>query len=195
MIVDAFKLFIEQIDAILSGFILSERKSRSRQKMNYILAGASTNRLDMAINSLAERSLNLLGLLFTIEICDVYSEELDDDLISYLENLIRKEVSRSLGSIGKSLSLAEDEDDEKEQEKLLQGIGKQTVDVLKMILRRIKAQITTSGRDDLQLLADLLQETNPEVIIFIFAYPQFVKLVHSETNAPSSNQIEESGSD
>lgn len=47
---------IEQIDVILRGFVLSERKVRSRQKMNYILAGASTNRLDSAIRTLAERS-------------------------------------------------------------------------------------------------------------------------------------------
>ena len=32
-----------------------------------------------------------------------------------------------------------------------------------MILRRLKAQIATAGRDELQLLADLLQEDNPEV--------------------------------
>lgn len=32
-----------------------------------------------------------------------------------------------------------------------------------MILRRLKAQIATADRDDLQLLADLLQEDNPEV--------------------------------
>lgn len=46
---------IEQVDVILRGFVLSERKVRSRQKMNYILAGASSNRLDSAIRTLAER--------------------------------------------------------------------------------------------------------------------------------------------
>eukprot|EP01036_Dinobryon_divergens_P024805 gene24805-33285_t len=116
--------------------------------MNYILAGASTNRLDSAIRTLAE------------------SDELDEDLIIYLESLIRKEMTRSLGSMGKSLNIAALSDNEaefdREQEKLLQGIGQKTVEVLKMILRRLKAQIATAGRDELQLLADLLQEDNPE---------------------------------
>ena len=54
---------IEQVDVIIRGFVLSERKVRSRQKMNYILAGASTNRLDSAIRTLSER-LTLITLQF-----------------------------------------------------------------------------------------------------------------------------------
>jgi len=54
---------IEQVDVIIRGFVLSERKVRSRQKMNYILAGASTNRLDSAIRTLSER-LTLIILQF-----------------------------------------------------------------------------------------------------------------------------------
>lgn len=46
---------IEQVDAFMRGFIVSERKQRSRLKMNYIMSGASSNRLDEAILLLSER--------------------------------------------------------------------------------------------------------------------------------------------
>lgn len=46
---------IEQVDAYLRGFIVSERKQRSRLKMNYMMSGASSNRLDEAISLLSER--------------------------------------------------------------------------------------------------------------------------------------------
>ena len=46
---------IEAIDAVMKGFIVSERKQRSRLKMNYMMSGASSNRLDEAITMLSER--------------------------------------------------------------------------------------------------------------------------------------------
>lgn len=46
---------IEAVDAIMKGFIVSERKQRSRLKMNYMMSGASSNRLDEAITMLSER--------------------------------------------------------------------------------------------------------------------------------------------
>jgi hypothetical protein len=46
---------IEAVDAFMKGFIVSERKQRSRLKMNYMMAGASSNRLDDAIALLSER--------------------------------------------------------------------------------------------------------------------------------------------
>ena len=46
---------IEAIDSFLRGFIVSERKQRSRLKLNYIIAGASSNRLDESIQMLADR--------------------------------------------------------------------------------------------------------------------------------------------
>ena len=46
---------IEAVDAVMKGFIVSERKQRSRLKMNYMMSGASSNRLDEAITMLSER--------------------------------------------------------------------------------------------------------------------------------------------
>jgi hypothetical protein len=46
---------VEAVDAFLRGFIVSERKQRSRLKLNYILAGAASNRLEESITMLADR--------------------------------------------------------------------------------------------------------------------------------------------
>ena len=46
---------------------------------------------------------------------------------------------------------------------LLQGVGKDAIGVLKMIKRRLEAEIKTVGRNDLKLLAKLLQENDLEV--------------------------------
>lgn len=46
---------LKNADALLKGFIQSERKQRARLKMNYILAGAETGRLDDAIQLLSDR--------------------------------------------------------------------------------------------------------------------------------------------
>jgi hypothetical protein len=46
---------IEAVDAFMKGFIVSERKQRSRLKMNYMMSGASSNRLEEAISLLSER--------------------------------------------------------------------------------------------------------------------------------------------
>lgn len=46
---------IEAVDAFMKGFIVSERKQRSRLKMNYMMSGASSNRLEEAISLLSDR--------------------------------------------------------------------------------------------------------------------------------------------
>ena len=46
---------LERVDALLKGFITTERKARARMKMNYMLAGAGTNRLEEAIQLLSDR--------------------------------------------------------------------------------------------------------------------------------------------
>lgn len=46
---------LEKVNSFLQGFVNSERKSRARMKVNYILSGAMTNRLDEAIEILVER--------------------------------------------------------------------------------------------------------------------------------------------
>lgn len=56
---------IEAVDAFMKGFIVSERKQRSRLKMNYMMAGASSNRLDDAISLLSERSVSHFVMRYT----------------------------------------------------------------------------------------------------------------------------------
>jgi hypothetical protein len=46
---------IHAADAFLKGFVSSERKKRLKLKVNYILAGAQSKRLDEAIDLLSER--------------------------------------------------------------------------------------------------------------------------------------------
>ena len=46
---------------------------------------------------------------------------------------------------------------------LLQGVGKDAVDVLRMIKRRLQAEMKTVGRNDLRMLSRLLQEDDLEV--------------------------------
>ena len=46
---------------------------------------------------------------------------------------------------------------------LLQGVGKDAVDVLRMIKRRLQAEMKTIGRNDLRMLSRLLQEDDLEV--------------------------------
>jgi len=46
---------LETVDAFLKGFITSERKARARLKLNYVLAGASSQRLDESIELLSDR--------------------------------------------------------------------------------------------------------------------------------------------
>ena len=63
---------IERVDAFLTGFISSERKARSKLKLNYIIAGASSNRMESAIGMLSE------------------TDQIDDDLLMFIDALIRK---------------------------------------------------------------------------------------------------------
>jgi hypothetical protein len=46
---------------------------------------------------------------------------------------------------------------------LLQGVGKDAVGVLRMIKRRLQAEMKTIGRSDLKMLSKLLQEDDLEV--------------------------------
>ena len=45
----------------------------------------------------------------------------------------------------------------------MQGVGKDAIDVLRMIKRRLQAEVKTVGRNDLKLLSKLLQEDDLEV--------------------------------
>ena len=72
---------LEAIDAFIGGFVQAERKQRSRLKLNYIIAGATSNRLEESIQLLAE------------------SDEIDECLLSFIDSLIKKEILRSAGPI------------------------------------------------------------------------------------------------
>lgn len=125
---------LERVDAFLNGFIQAERRSRARLKVNYIIAGATTNRLDESINLLSE------------------SDEIDEDLLTFLDMLIKKEIMMSKGPA----STDEDEND-------LEGTEKVTVDVLRMIKRRLMVQIQTGENlVNVKLLAALIAENDHE---------------------------------
>jgi hypothetical protein len=50
----------------------------------------------------------------------------------------------------------------------LQGVGKDAVGVLRMIKRRLQAEMKTIGRSDLKMLSKLLQEDDLEVSLMPF---------------------------
>jgi hypothetical protein len=157
---------LEKVDGFLRGFVISERKNRARLKINYIMAGASSNRLDEAIEMLSERyhtyfrnlADDQLFLCCRLIVRLTYmfpllcSEEIDDSLLTYLDMLIKKEMQRTMGPTA-------DDDDLKN----LVGVGKDTVNVLKMVKKRLEAEIRTTGRNDIRLLSKLLGEESLEV--------------------------------
>lgn len=128
----------ERLDTYLRGFILSERKSRARLKLNYIMAGAASNRLDQAVVLLAE------------------SDEIDDDLLAHVDALVKKEMIRSIGP-------AYDAEDKSEEDKL-DSVGKYAVDVLRMVKRRLQVELQSEGQPDVKLLGLCLNERRVEAI-------------------------------
>eukprot|EP01041_Mallomonas_annulata_P003220 gene3220-6365_t len=129
---------IKELDNSLRGFISTERKARARLKLNYILEGATSNRLEDAIRTLSE------------------SDEIDDALLLYTDSLVSKVMLRAGG-----VSALADE----EGEETLQGGSKATVDLLRMVQRRLRVelQLEADGRDELRLLAKLVAEDQLEV--------------------------------
>lgn len=122
---------LQRVDSFMLGFIKSERKSRSRLKVNYIIAGATSNRLDRSIDLLHE------------------ADEIDEDLMQYISGLIKRQTLRLGGPA------AESEDD------LPLGTGKNAIEILKMIYKRLEAQMKTQGKAELILLAKLMLEQDP----------------------------------
>jgi hypothetical protein len=66
---------LHEVEMFLSSFIATERRNRARMKFEYIIAGAVTKRLDDAISLLSS------------------AEEIDDDLIAYIDYLSTKSSS------------------------------------------------------------------------------------------------------
>ena len=57
---------LEKLDKAFRGFIAAERKSRARLKLNYLLAGASSNKLDYSIDMLRDRCRSILVIIVVI---------------------------------------------------------------------------------------------------------------------------------
>jgi len=122
---------VGRVDTLVRGFIQSERKARARLKVNYVLAGAASDRIDEAVTMLAE------------------ADEIDDDLFLCIDALIQKELANRLGPTASS---------GEEDIKNLTGVGKSTVEVLKMVQRRLRAEIQTMNQPQVKLLALLVHE-------------------------------------
>jgi len=127
----------EKADDMIRAFINAERKLRARLKLNYILAGATSSRLDEAINTLAE------------------SDEIDIPLIVYTEALIDKELIRCGGPT--SLSEAD--------RTSVPKTNQITLDILRMIRKRLQAELRLQAEDKnhLRLLAQLTAENNIQI--------------------------------
>jgi hypothetical protein len=73
---------LEYLDSVIRSFIVSEKKSRSRLKLNYLVSGASSNRLEEAIELLSS------------------TDEIDDELLVYIDSFIdrKKKTVKTLDS-------------------------------------------------------------------------------------------------
>jgi len=74
------------------------------------------------------------------------SDEIDDHLLLYIDNLIKKELIKTVGPV------ATREDDEDN----ITGVGKTTIDVLRMIEKRLLAQVKVGNQFEVKLLAKVL---------------------------------------
>lgn len=92
------------------------------------IPGASSSRLEEAIELLHD------------------SDEIDDHLLLYIDNLIKKELIKTVGPV------ATREDDEDS----ITGIGKTTIDILRMVERWLLAQVKMNSQFDVKLLAKVL---------------------------------------
>ncbi|RYG94326.1 hypothetical protein EON65_57660, partial [archaeon] len=99
--------------------------------MNYVLAGATSGRLDQAIQMLIE------------------TEEIDDDLLVFIDYLVEKEQARSNG--GKYSPLYPPPTPSSSAMS-----SSPTLDVLLMIQRRLRAEAITSKDDFVRILHILL---------------------------------------
>ena len=149
---------IERVDAFLSGFISSERKSRSKMKLNYIIAGASSNRLESAVNLLSE------------------TDQIDDDLILFIDSLIRKKnqspknnhmagtnyddegLPNPYGTRPRMLTEEGDLTQESDDDPIGLAEGKDATAVLQMVRKRLMAEIRTIDKPEVRLLSTLLME-------------------------------------
>lgn len=91
---------------------------------------------------------------------DVFlSDEVDEDLIQHIDSLIRKELLRSLGPAA-----------EAKEEEQLEGVGKTSIEILRMVRRRLQVEGAVGGgandggsQTDVKLLAHLVSINDPLV--------------------------------
>jgi len=142
---------LERVDSFLHGFVQSERKKRARLKVNYIMAGATTGRLEESIEMLYE------------------ADEIDETLLLYINGLINTQLSRSpaVEFPGKEV--------------LEGGSGENSIAILKLIYRRLEAQVkTVNAKKELLLLAKLVGEKDPQRRVDILK-KQLTKVEDMET--------------
>lgn len=95
-----------------------------------------------------------------------YSDEIDEELFIYLDSLIKKEILRATGP---TVRLFGDETDsnDSELEQSVTGVYRTTLKVLRMVERRLKAEINAvATRAEVKLLAQLLNERDSMVSSF-----------------------------
>jgi len=80
---------LEAVDSVLRSFIVSTRKARSKLKVSYLLAGASSSRVDEAVEMLAS------------------ADEIDSHLLLYIEGLVQRRLHRATTSAHDSDDLPE----------------------------------------------------------------------------------------
>ena len=124
---------LERLDGVVRSFIQSERKSRCRLKVNYLINGAASNRLEEAILMLSN------------------ANEIDDNLLRFIDSLIQKRITFVGGPTA-----------DKEDEKLLSASGKDAVKALKMVYKRLKAEMQFKKDFNLKLLAELIDEKDSD---------------------------------
>ena len=120
---------LERIDGFMRSFIQNERKSRCRLKVNYLINGATSNRLEEAISKLST------------------ADEIDGNLLRFIDSLIQKRITMVGGPTA-----------DREDEKLLSTSGKDAVNVLKLVYNRLKAEVQLRKDFNLRLLAILISE-------------------------------------
>jgi hypothetical protein len=83
------------------------------------------------------------------------SDEIDDDLLAQIDALIDKEMLMSMGPAFKL--------QDKEEEDKLDSVGKHTVEVMRMVRRRLEVERATKENADMRLLAALMNQPDIEV--------------------------------
>ena len=127
-------------------------------KLNYIIAGASSNRLESAVNLLSE------------------TDQIDDDLILFIDSLIRKKnqspknnhmagtnyddegLPNPYGTRPRMLTEEGDLTQESDDDPIGLAEGKDATAVLQMVRKRLMAEIRTIDKPEVRLLSTLLME-------------------------------------